>query len=121
MEAVLIVVPDADRTQALLVAIKEAGAPGATVFETRGMEFLSWLSHPAMALHWGLEGMDRAASQSILAVVPDDLVEAVVEAAERALGGFSQPNSGMLCTWPVSRFRCYRGDKPSLKGNERQP
>lgn len=113
MEAILVVLPDARRVQALLAAYKDAGAPGASVFDSQGQELLSWYgAHPALARHWALDGADKETGKAILAIVPDSLVDAVVSAADRVLDGFSVPYSGMLCTWPIGRFRCYQGDKP---------
>lgn len=112
MDAVLIILPSAERLQALLGAIKEAGAPGATVYDSQGLEFLSWLgAYPSLARHWGLEGADREVGKTVLAIVPEEATERVIAAAERLLGGFAAPYSGMLCTWKVSHFRCFQGDK----------
>jgi hypothetical protein len=107
------VLPDAKKCQALLAAMKEAGAPGASVFDSQGQELLSWYgAHPALSRLCALDGADRETGKAILAVVPDTLVDAVVNAADRVLDGFSAPYSGMLCTWRIGRFRCYQGDKP---------
>lgn len=113
MEAILIVLPDPGRLPQLLAAMQRAGAPGATVFDSQGLQFLSWLGHhPAMARHWNVEGQDPITSKSVIAIVPEGIADAVVTAVEDVLGGFSTPNSGMLCTWHVAQFRCFQGDKP---------
>lgn len=116
MEALLVVLPDPDRLPALLEAMKQAGVPGATVLDSQGLEFLSWFAaHPSMARFWSVEGTDRQTSKTILSIVPDGVVERVLAAIERSLGGFAEPNSGMVCTWPVGHFRCYLGDKPGMR------
>ncbi len=116
MEALLIVLPDPGRLPELMDALKEAGVPGATVLDSQGLEFLSWFgAHPSMARYWSLEGGDRQSSKTILSIVPDAIVPRVLTVIEKALDGFSHPNSGMVCTWPVGHFRCYLGDKPGLK------
>lgn len=116
MEALLVVLPDPDRLPGLLDAMKQAGVPGATVLDSQGLEFLSWFgAHPSMARFWSLEGTDRQTSKTILSIVPESVVERVLAAIDRSLGGFSEPNSGMVCTWKVGNFRCYLGDKPGLR------
>lgn len=101
-------------------AISEAGAPGATVYDSQGMQLLGWLgAHPAMARHWGLEGTEHETGKTILSIVPDHLVETIIAAADQVLGGFSAPYSGMLCTWKVGHYRCYQGDKPTGSRGER--
>lgn len=112
MDAVLIILPSSERLQALLGAIKEAGAPGATVYDSQGLEFLSWLgAYPSLARQIGLEGTDREQGKTVLAVVPEEATPRVIAAAEKLLDGFSAPYSGMLCTWKVAHFRCFQGDK----------
>ncbi|MNX89931.1 hypothetical protein D3C86_1219600 [compost metagenome] len=43
--------------------------------------------------------------------MPEEATPRVIAAIERLLDGFSAPYSGMLCTWKVSHFRCFQGDK----------
>lgn len=115
MEAILIIVPRAHKVPPLLTAIAEAGAPGATVIDAQGQEFLTWIgTHPALGRGWELGAIDRDAGKAVLAIVPDVIVDAVVAAAERVLDNFDQPYAGMLCTWHIGRFRCFQGDKPKL-------
>jgi hypothetical protein len=115
MEAIIIVLPEARRCAEVLDAMRDAGAPGATVFDSQGREFLLWYdAHPALARHWSMDGLDRATGKTILAIVPDAMVDLIVLAAERVLDGFSTPNSGMLCTFKVGHFRCFQGDKTAV-------
>lgn len=112
MDALLIVLPTSGRLAELLSAIKEAGAPGATVYDSQGLEFLSWLgAHPAMGRYFGVEGADRETGKTILSIVPESATDRVVAAVERVLDGFSAPFSGMLCSWKIANFRCFDGDK----------
>ena len=120
MEAVLITIPSSDRLADLLQAISDAGAPGATVYDGQGMQLLGWLgSHPSLARHWGMEGTEHEVGKTLLTIVPDPIAEAVIAAADRVLGGFSAPYSGMLCSWKVGSYRCYQGDKPKVTAGER--
>jgi len=115
MEAILVVLPDPDRLPALLEAMKRAGVPGATILDSQGLEFLAWFgAHPAMGRYFSLEGGDRQTSKTILSIVPEGIVDRVMAAVEKSLDGFSAPNSGMVCSWKIGRFRCYAGDKPVL-------
>lgn len=115
MEAILVVLPEAERLPSLLDAMKQAGVPGATVLDSQGLEFLAWFgAHPAMGRYWSLEGADRQTSKTILSIVPEEIAERVMVAIEESLGGFQAPNSGMLCSWKIGHFRCYLGDKPTI-------
>lgn len=115
MQATLIILPNGKKVHTVLAAMTAAGAPGATVLDAQGQEFLTWFgAHPSLGRHWGLEGVDRETGKAILSIVPDALVDRIVAAVERELGGFSAPYSGMLCTWPVGHFRCFMGDKPPV-------
>lgn len=112
MEAILITLPSSARLAELMEAISDAGAPGATVYDSQGMQLLGWLgTHPALARHWGMEGQEHESGKTILTLVPDPVADAVIAAADRVLGGFSAPYSGMLCSWKVGTYRCYQGDK----------
>lgn len=121
MEAILITLPSPERLSDVLEAVKDAGAPGATVFDSQGMQLLGWLgSHPALARHWGLEGTDHEMGKTLLTIVPDEVAEAVITAVDRVLGGFSAPYSGMLCSWKVGNYRNYQGDKQNAASGVRR-
>lgn len=112
MDAIVIIMPAGDRLRELLSAIKAAGAPGATIYESQGLEFLTWMgAHPSMARYWSVEGSDRETGKTVLTIVPSEVTAAVISAVEQVLDGFAVPYSGMLCTWPIAHFRCFQGDK----------
>ena len=120
MEAILITLPSSERLADLMEAMTDAGSPGATVYDSQGMQMLSWLgTHPSLARFWGLEATEHETGKTVLTVVPDEVAEAVIAAADRVLGGFSAPYSGMLCSWKVGTYRCYQGDKPTATRGER--
>lgn len=109
MEAMLIVLPSSERLPRLLDALEAAGAPGATVYDSQGQEFLRWLGQHAVA------GQPHRSSKTVLAVVPDEAVEAVLAAAAAVMDDFAAPFSGMLCSWPVSRFYNFRGHRARVE------
>lgn len=89
----------------LLEAWQEAGVPGVTIMPCAGaIRARSWLSM------LGLAGIDRMFESAVLpqrmllAAIDDDEALARAEAAaERIVGDFDQPNSGLLMVIPLAR------------------
>lgn len=103
----IIILDDLSRLSELLKALRNTGLPGATILESAGAYRIeSWLSRV------GLGGLDRlfesneVRRRTILAAIEDDdiLAQAVAE-AERVVGGFDRPDSGLLLVLPVSQVK----------------
>jgi hypothetical protein len=103
MNMVMIALRDGRCVQNLLAGLKSAGAHSATILDSTEMDILFWrgirasLSGPACASGPG---------KTVLTLVPDVLTRSVVEAAERALVGFT----GMVCAWPIDHAVAFQGD-----------
>jgi len=101
----IVILGDLKCTPALLQAWQTIGVPGVTIIESAGgYRTTTWLSRV------GLGGLDRlfeaegVRQRTLLAAIDDDelLAQAVAE-AERVVGGFDQPDSGLLLVLPVAQ------------------
>lgn len=103
----IVILDDLTRLPDLLQAWRTIDIPGMTILESVGaFRVETWLSRV------GLGGLDRIFEskeirrRTILAVIDDDdtLAQAVAE-AERVIGGFERPNSGLLLVVPVAQVK----------------
>jgi CBS domain-containing protein len=103
----IIILDDLTSLPDLLQAWRTIGVPGATILESAGaLRVESWLSRV------GLSGLDRlfesreVRRRTIFAAIEDDdlLAQAVAE-AERVVGGFDRPDSGLLLVLPVTQVK----------------
>jgi CBS domain-containing protein len=100
----IIVLDDLSRLPELLQVWQEIGVPGATILESVGAHRArSWLSRV------GLEGLDHlfeakdVRRRTLLAAFDDEeLLHQAVAEAERVVGSFDQPHTGMLLAIPVA-------------------
>ena len=103
----IVILDDLRRMPDLLQAWRAIGVPGVTILESAGAYRVeSWLSRV------GLGGIDRlfdsneVRRRTLLAAIEDDdlLAQAIAE-AERVIGGFERPNSGLLLVLPVTQVK----------------
>jgi CBS domain-containing protein len=103
----IIILDDLSRLPDLLHAFRNIGVPGVTIFESVGAHRVqSWLDRV------GLGGLDRLFEsreirrRTLLAAVEDEelLAKAIAE-AEQVVGGFDQPNTGLLLVLPVTQVK----------------
>ncbi len=86
---------------------RKIGVPGATILESAGaFRMESWLERV------GLGNLDRlfeskeVRRRTLLAAIEDDeLLERAVAEAERVMGGFDRPDSGLLLVLPVTQVK----------------
>lgn len=103
----IIILDDLTRMSDLLEAFRRIGVPGVTILESAGAYRVeSWLSRV------GFSGLDRlfetheVRRRTLLAAVEsDDLLAQAVAEAERVVGGFDRPDSGLLLVLPVSEVK----------------
>ena len=103
----IIILDDLTRLSDLLEAFRRIGVPGVTILESAGAYRVeSWLSRV------GFSGLDRlfesheVRRRTLLAAVEsDDLLAQAVAEAERVVGGFDRPDSGLLLVLPVSQVK----------------
>jgi len=103
----IVILDDLSHLSNLLEAFRRIGVPGVTILESAGAYRVeSWLTRV------GFGGLDRLfESQEVrrrtllAAVESDDLLAQAVAEAERVVGGFDRPDSGLLLVLPVSQVK----------------
>jgi len=104
---VIIVVHNVAKLPDLLHAWQKIGVPGATILRSTGAyRMTTWLSRV------GLGGLERlldsedSGQRTLLAGIEDpDLLARAIAEAERALGNFDEPHSGLLLVVPVAQVK----------------
>lgn len=103
----IIILDDLRRMPNLLKAWRTIGVPGVTILESAGAYRVeSWLSKV------GLGGIDRLFESHevrrrtlMAAIEDDDLLARAIAEAELVIGGFDQPNTGLLLVLPVTQVK----------------
>ena len=99
----------------LLQAWQAIGVPGTTILESVGAYRVStWLSRVGLGALDGLFEAKEVRRRTLLAAIEDDdlLAQAVAE-AERVVGGFDRPDSGLLLVLPVAQARGLHKVRPA--------
>ncbi len=108
MYAVIYILDDPDKLDAVLNAWNEAGVRGVTIIESSGI-YRRQLQGKHLPMRFGFERlMERAerGNYTLLTFVPDeDTVQRCTEAVEAIVGDLTQPNTGILVAWPLSYER----------------
>lgn len=89
----------------LLKAWREAGVPGVTILQSAGgYRTETWLARMGLGALERLFEAEEVRRRTVLALVDDEevLARAIAE-AERVVGGFDRPHSGLLMVLPVSQ------------------
>ncbi len=107
MYLIVLVVNDPYQCKNLLKAWKEAGVPGATVIESRGLENAlkdtALYNLPLMPTLEDLESVEEDRNRTMFSVVQDKKTVADVRAAtEELLGPLEKKESGFMFVIPVS-------------------
>ena len=91
----------------LLRTWKEIGVPGATILESAGSYRAStWLSRVGLgALDRLFEAEEVRRRTLLVAIESDELLAQAIAEAERVVGGFDRPDSGLLLVLPVAQVR----------------
>lgn len=111
---VMIILDDLQRLPALLEAWHTIGVPGVTILQSVGAHRTrTWLSSVGLGALDRLFESDEVRRRTLLAVIEsDDLVAQAVAEAERVVGGFDRPESGLLLVLPVSQIKGLRKAEP---------
>ncbi len=117
---VMVILDDFEVLPELLKAWREAGVSGATILESAGAyRTAGWLGRVGLNALDRLFDSDEVRRRTVFTVVEtDQLLDRAVGEAERVVGGFDQPNTGVLIVLPVSEVRGLRKVAPSA---EKQP
>ena len=91
----------------LLHTWKEIGVPGATILESAGAYRAStWLSRVGLGAMSRLFEAEEVRRRTLLvAIETDELLAQAIAEAERVVGGFDRPDSGLLLVLPVAQVR----------------
>jgi CBS domain-containing protein len=92
---------------ALLNAWEAIGAPGATILASAGSyRSRSWLSRMGLgAVNHLFRDEEVRRHTLMVAIETDELLEQAIAEAERVVGGFDRPDSGLLLVLPVAQIR----------------
>jgi len=114
----LVILNDISVLPDLLSVWREIGVPGTTILNSAGGHASrTWLSKVGLGAINNLFETKEVQTRTLLAVFDDEelLAQAIAE-AERIVGGFDQPNSGVVLVLPVSRaIGIYKASPPPPK------
>jgi len=110
----MIILDDLERLPALLGAWQTIGVPGVTILQSVGAHrSRTWLSSVGLGALDRLFESDEVRRRTLLAVIEgDDLVAQAVAEAERVVGGFDRPDTGLLLVLPVTQVKGLRKAQP---------
>lgn len=117
---VVLVLDDPDQTDVLLDAWEQAGARGVTILESSGIGRVRRAAlRDDMPLLPSLRDIMRGEEEhhrTFFSVVEsEEQVEALADAAQRVVGDFSQPHTGLLFAMPISHVHGLHKVKPAEK------
>lgn len=103
----IVILDDLRSMPSLLHAWQEIGVPGATILESVGAyRASSWLARVGLGAVGRLFEAEEVRRRTLLvAIETDELLAQAVAEAERVMGGFDRPNSGLLLVLPVAQVR----------------
>ena len=118
----IVILDDLRLMPELLRTWKEIGVPGATILESAGAYRAStWLSRVGLGAFDRLFEAEEVRRRTFLvALETDELLAQAMAEAERVVGGFDRPNSGLLLVLPVAQVRGLHKTQPKPR-RERLP
>jgi nitrogen regulatory protein P-II 1 len=104
----VLILDDVEKFPAVLEAWENAGVPGVTVLDSAGSrklkEHASRDDLPLVPSLRALVSGDEAHNRTLLTVIEDDAVlERAIAAAQKIVGDFMQPHTGIMFVVPVGR------------------
>jgi CBS domain-containing protein len=101
----VVILDDLKHLPGLLSAWQVIGVPGVTILESAGAYRVgTWLSQVGLTAIDRLFEPNELRRRTLLAVIEDeDLLNRAIAEAERVVGGFDQPNTGIWWVLPVGR------------------
>jgi len=112
----IVILDDMTYMPDLLRAWRKIGVPGATILESAGaFRVESWLDRVGLGSLDRLFEAKELRRRTLLAAIEDDelLARAVAE-AERVVGGFELPDSGLLLVLPMTQVKGLKKVMPKL-------
>jgi hypothetical protein len=111
----IVVLNHLDRMPALLEAWQAIGISGVTMMESAGSHRArTWLSTMGLEALGRLFKVDEVQTCTLFTALDrEDLLARAIAEAERVVGGFEQPESGLLMVLPVAQIRGLHKVKPT--------
>jgi CBS domain-containing protein len=112
---VIVILDDLKQMPAILEVWRGIGVPGVTILESAGgHRATSWLARVGLSAIDRLFDSEEVSRRTLLAAIDDeDLLGRAIAEAERVVGGFDKPNTGVLLVLPVAQTRGLRKRSPS--------
>ena len=104
---VIVILDDLKKMPAIMDVWRDIGVPGVTILQSAGgHRTTGWLSRVGLGAIDRLFESEEVRRRTLLAAIDDDvlLARAIAE-AERVVGGFDKPNTGVLLVLPVAESR----------------
>jgi len=103
----IVILDDLRLMPELLRTWKEIGVPGATILESTGAyRTRTWLSRVGLGAVGSLFEAEELRRRTLMvAIETDELLAQAIAEAERVVGGFDRPDSGLLLVLPVAEVR----------------
>jgi CBS domain-containing protein len=119
----IVILDDLRLLPELLRTWKKIGVPGATILESVGAYRTStWLSRVGLGALDRLFEADEVRRRTFLvAIESDELLAQAVAEAERVVGGFDRPNSGLLLVLPVAQVKGLHKVQPKPRPEKLPP
>lgn len=114
MKLVILITTQVERGMEIALAWQDVGAPGVTIVQAHGLHTLQQevkrgavelpriVVSMASAMAHIIDNVE-ARGQLLLSVVPDETVDALINAASEVLGELTEPGNGVLFVLPVER------------------
>jgi hypothetical protein len=104
MYAVMLVLNDPEKLDALIDALWEGGIQGATIFESMGVMRQRARRYPIPVRYaFPVESGREEGNTTVLSIVPDEAAaQKYLQIAEGVLGNLDQPHTGVFCAWPIA-------------------
>lgn len=123
MYLVVVIIPDKKLLPDLMKAWQKIGVPGGTILRSAGLyQTTSWLSELGLGALDRIFDRDEGLQRTIIvAVESEELLDALSVEADRVVGGFQNPRSGVLFVLPIQSARGLMKLKPRSVPNDLTP
>ncbi len=103
-QLLVVILHDASQLPAILDAWYQIDVPGVTILESAGgHRARNWLHQMGLGALGGLFGAEDVRSKTLLTLIEDkDMLEKAIVEAERVIGDFYRPSSGLLFVLPTT-------------------
>jgi CBS domain-containing protein len=119
----IVILDDLSLMPELLRTWKKIGVPGATILESAGAYRTgTWLSRVGLgAIDRLFEAEEVRRRTLLVAIESDELLAQAIAEAERVVGGFDRPNSGLLLVLPVAQVKGVHKVQPKPRPEKLPP